>query len=522
MMFSESNQTSAGDRDVAASGFSMRDDFGMSSMEIAPGIYEAVSGLLVRYRSHVELDMVALLDESGMPVASSGGDDLPAGRMDALGALATGAFGSMQALAERLGEEKFEGCFHHGRDTHFHLYPVESSLLLVSVFGARVPSGLVGVYSQRVAEAISGAMVEKDLGAASEKAGAGVGFADGRGTREVTEWVRAEAEEERESGLESALVPESIGEALVAEEVMMPLGSDMGEEVGPIAVKEPADSAAAATAEGTVPVTLLDAEGGNVEATKSDDLPFLQEQLKAAAQARDGEDGLPFLQDLEPAEEAMERRVEDVFSVAPLSGEEDEEPFLETDALSTADGRRQEVEPVFEAKPLAGSSDEEPRERTDLTSPVFGGADVASPAPSPFSIDAGADSVFRSESVPPQVGGELGRAVGEEPASIFTPVAPTYQSPPRPDPQPEAPGTGAFVGRDDPPAYATGPRPSFGAVAPPGDSPGLVQGGGEGLVLPPPPREAGDEASLRPPFKSPFTMDEGGGGEVSPGGAGRG
>jgi hypothetical protein len=130
-------------------------DMGMVALQITPEVYEGVLDLLDRYRAHAELDVVALLDEGGMAVAASGGEGMPPSTIDTLGALATGVFTSMQALAQQLGEDHFDGCFHHGQEKHFHLCPVRPSFLLLSTFGSHVPSGLVRVYAGRISDALS-------------------------------------------------------------------------------------------------------------------------------------------------------------------------------------------------------------------------------------------------------------------------------------------------------------------------------------------------------------------------------
>jgi hypothetical protein len=115
-MFTEMNETgaAAGTGPVPGFGLPPAGELGMTPLQIMPEVYEGIVELLNRYRSHAELDVVALLDEGGMAIASSGGEGMASSTIDTLGALATGAFTSMQALAQQLGEDHFDGCLHHG------------------------------------------------------------------------------------------------------------------------------------------------------------------------------------------------------------------------------------------------------------------------------------------------------------------------------------------------------------------------------------------------------------------------
>ncbi|MEM7144792.1 MAG: roadblock/LC7 domain-containing protein [Verrucomicrobiota bacterium] len=479
MMFSDSSDGK--DREAGGAGLPLRDDFGMSSLELSAEVYEGLSVLLERYRSHVELDVVALLDENGMPVATSGGDDMPPGQLDAMGALATGAFGSMQALAERLGEEEFSGCFHHGKERHFHLCPVPGGLLLVSVFGNRVPSGLVSVYSGRIAEAIGGQMAAPVREGQMEQVMSG-GGGEARGEARGERDARAEIEPAGVLESDVTMEPEPASETLVQEEVV-----EVVEVVGEVA--EVAE------------VEVGGGEGGDV----GDNLSFLQEQLREVAQARGAEEALPFLQDLEPVGEAEERvgveeveeKEDSVFSMAPPPLEPAMPESTEMPPEAPVEAEEALFTPTEPEAPGAGPVSPG---RAMGEPPLFGQESGVRPSSSPFSIDPH-----------PEPPAERERAAPVEPPPGFAPAESVYQSP---RPRPEPPGSGAFVGANDPPDHALGPRPTFGAVAPRDDAGTggeLGGGGGDGLVLPPPPREApeGEGQQAPPAFKSPFTVDDG-------------
>lgn len=74
----------------------------------------------------------ALLEEGGTLCADSGDDSLRDSGETA--ALAVGAFAAFRLVAERLGDEGFEGLLHEGPRRQFSLMPVTSRFLLLSVF----------------------------------------------------------------------------------------------------------------------------------------------------------------------------------------------------------------------------------------------------------------------------------------------------------------------------------------------------------------------------------------------------
>ncbi len=68
-------------------------------------------------------------------------------QVDELGALAAGAYGSIQALSRRAGETGFEGCFQHGNRRSLHLYSVPPTFLLLSIFDSGIAPGVVRLYA---------------------------------------------------------------------------------------------------------------------------------------------------------------------------------------------------------------------------------------------------------------------------------------------------------------------------------------------------------------------------------------
>lgn len=130
----------------------LAESFGFG-LEISKEMARALQGSIDDYRSESTVEFAALLEEGGMVVVSSvvttGGDS------ETVGALAVAAFASLRALSKHIGEERFEGCFQHGRDRHFHLCEVFAGFLLFSVFGNHLAPGLVGLYTKKATNRIA-------------------------------------------------------------------------------------------------------------------------------------------------------------------------------------------------------------------------------------------------------------------------------------------------------------------------------------------------------------------------------
>lgn len=90
-----------------------------------------------------------VLDECGTQLASGGtvevNDD------GEIAALAAGAFAATRQLALRLGEDRFDGLMHHGRERHFHLSPIDRDHLLLTIFGDTSAAGIVRLAARQAA-----------------------------------------------------------------------------------------------------------------------------------------------------------------------------------------------------------------------------------------------------------------------------------------------------------------------------------------------------------------------------------
>jgi hypothetical protein len=95
----------------------------------------------------------ALLEEGGTLCADSGDDSLRDSGETA--ALAVGAFAAFRLVAERLGDEGFEGLLHEGPRRQFSLMPVTSRFLLLSVFQPPVRFAVVKICAKNVIARLS-------------------------------------------------------------------------------------------------------------------------------------------------------------------------------------------------------------------------------------------------------------------------------------------------------------------------------------------------------------------------------
>lgn len=112
----------------------------------------------------------ALIEEGGTLCADAGDDTL---RDSAeIAALAVGAFAALQAVAERLGDDQFEGFFHEGARRQFCFTPVTPKFLLLSAFQPPARFGVVKICAQKVIARLRDPLELLSLsGAGGEKSG---------------------------------------------------------------------------------------------------------------------------------------------------------------------------------------------------------------------------------------------------------------------------------------------------------------------------------------------------------------
>lgn len=109
----------------------------------------ALRQILVAHCNDADASCAALIEESGTVCALAGDDSLHDHGETA--ALAAGAYHAVRETARRLGESAFEGLSHEGRHKHFHLGPVDSRFLILTIFNNDTRLALVRACSTRSA-----------------------------------------------------------------------------------------------------------------------------------------------------------------------------------------------------------------------------------------------------------------------------------------------------------------------------------------------------------------------------------
>jgi predicted regulator of Ras-like GTPase activity (Roadblock/LC7/MglB family) len=116
--------------------------------------------LMDQFLDRSEADSLLVIDRGGVLVGyhDSSGSAL---QIDALAALAAGAFAATRELARRLGEEEFKVLYHQGSHRHILMHAVKEDAIAVAVFSNTTTVGLVRLVLSQAA---------KDLGSLLEEA----------------------------------------------------------------------------------------------------------------------------------------------------------------------------------------------------------------------------------------------------------------------------------------------------------------------------------------------------------------
>lgn len=113
-------------------------------------LVDGIDHILAQLQEKTQVSCVLLADISGQLIAASGrtsGFDA-----QTVAALTASDMSATAELARQLGEPKpFRVLFHEGERRHLYLCDVGSSFILIVVFEARVPIGLVRVFTERAA-----------------------------------------------------------------------------------------------------------------------------------------------------------------------------------------------------------------------------------------------------------------------------------------------------------------------------------------------------------------------------------
>jgi len=107
--------------------------------------------ILVDLRRNAEAECILLVDVSGQLISAQG-------RMQGIdpvtvAALAASDVAAMAALARQIGEENPHGSFlHEGENKSVYLFSLGGSFILIVIFQANTPLGLIRLFVRRAAE----------------------------------------------------------------------------------------------------------------------------------------------------------------------------------------------------------------------------------------------------------------------------------------------------------------------------------------------------------------------------------
>lgn len=122
-----------------------RDDREQQQVRMIPALGEEQAArlrlLMDQFLDRSEADSVLVIDRGGVLLGCHGQE--PTLELDALAALAAGAFAATRELARRLGEEEFQVLYHQGAYRHILMHAADDDAIVVAVFSNTTTVGLV-------------------------------------------------------------------------------------------------------------------------------------------------------------------------------------------------------------------------------------------------------------------------------------------------------------------------------------------------------------------------------------------
>jgi predicted regulator of Ras-like GTPase activity (Roadblock/LC7/MglB family) len=117
-------------------------------------LMDELDHILAQLHHKTQVTCVLLADITGQLICTSG--EVSGFNAASVAALTASDMSATAELAMQLGETKpFRMLFHEGEKRHLYLSDVENSFILVVVFDARVPIGLVRVFTDRAARELA-------------------------------------------------------------------------------------------------------------------------------------------------------------------------------------------------------------------------------------------------------------------------------------------------------------------------------------------------------------------------------
>ena len=120
-------------------------------MHIPEELLDKIDYILAHLAEKAHTDSIVLADISGQVVALQGIMD--EGTPAVVAALAAGDVAAMAELSKRIGEEDPHGSFfHEGESKSIYLHNIAGSFILIVIFRAETPIGLVRLFAKRAVE----------------------------------------------------------------------------------------------------------------------------------------------------------------------------------------------------------------------------------------------------------------------------------------------------------------------------------------------------------------------------------
>ena len=107
---------------------------------------ERINAALDDFLRETESKCALVIDRSGQLITSRGVQ--PTMDIQALSALAAGAFASTSEIARLVGETEFTVLFHQGKKEHIHVSLVDEHTLMMALFDDRATIGMVRLYAR--------------------------------------------------------------------------------------------------------------------------------------------------------------------------------------------------------------------------------------------------------------------------------------------------------------------------------------------------------------------------------------
>jgi predicted regulator of Ras-like GTPase activity (Roadblock/LC7/MglB family) len=120
-------------------------------MHIPEEILDRIDYILAHLAEKAHTDSIVLADISGQVISLQGIMD--EGTPAVVAALAAGDVAAMAELSKRIGEDDPHGSFfHEGETKSIYLHNIAGSFILIVIFRAETPIGLVRLFAKRAVE----------------------------------------------------------------------------------------------------------------------------------------------------------------------------------------------------------------------------------------------------------------------------------------------------------------------------------------------------------------------------------